>query len=178
MSDSKPEESSLFDTHEKYLHLKSVSDKKLEYLARKPDDKKKLVDVSAEARERAGAVLRSWKHLGQLRKACQNEANSVWLTAGEETRTQILTRIMPNIPKLRRPDLASVFEYVMLDDLSKEAGIPNRDHYLWPQLNVQVLSKDPSCLINLLANRSHHQPYEFVRVDTRYLRGSGKLLIL
>ncbi|RAL67177.1 hypothetical protein DID88_007955 [Monilinia fructigena] len=106
MSDSKLEESSHLDPHEEYLHLKAVSDKKLQNFAQKPDDKKKLVDVSVEARERAGAILRSWKHLGQLLKACQNEARRMWLTASEETRTQTLQRIMPNIPNPRRPDLA------------------------------------------------------------------------
>ncbi|QSZ35931.1 hypothetical protein DSL72_007053 [Monilinia vaccinii-corymbosi] len=153
MGDFKSREPSIFDTQQEYLRLKTRSDKKFEAFARQPNYKYNLVDVNMEAKERAEAVLRNWKHLGQLLKACRNEAVQTWLTSNEEKRASILQKIMPTIPFPRRPDLVAAYKYKMLDDSEKETYIQSRSHYLCPQLNIEVLCQDPKFLIDLLANR-------------------------
>ncbi|KAB8294121.1 hypothetical protein EYC80_009569 [Monilinia laxa] len=92
MNDSKPEESSYLDIHEEYLHLKAVSDKKLQDFARKPDDKKKLIDVSVEAKERAGAVLRKIHSAVVLSKLDVLDSNFRMLLSDSESYGRIVVR--------------------------------------------------------------------------------------
>ncbi|KAI9650874.1 hypothetical protein NHQ30_000909 [Ciborinia camelliae] len=166
MDGSKSQELDFNDITEEYLCQKTISDKKLAAFAAIPENEKLIVEVNLEIKERAEAVSRTWKYLGQLLERFQNEALEVWFTADEEKRSQILQRIMPTMPASHRPDLKALYEHI---NGIPSVGASSRGHYLWPQLNLEDLTSNPNFLIDLLLNRSQHEPYKFAQTDARNL---------
>lgn len=121
-------------------------------------------EAAREARTRSSNVLGSWRTLKGVIGRQEGILREKWLGISPERRKEILLEAWSGggtMAPTHRPDLWALRRE---SPEQRQAGTAYKDAYMWPQINVEDLSKDKPLLL-LLNSRARCPPHVFAAAD-------------
>ncbi|KAH6664243.1 hypothetical protein B0J14DRAFT_608129 [Halenospora varia] len=140
-----------------------------------PDSMPTSTEVRKEARERSGDILSQWRTLQQILERHEEVIRKRWMKKTKSARAKILTACWPNMAVLHRPDFEA---WRREGSRLRDNRAQFREAYMWPNINLEDLSKGKTMLI-FLNSRGRYPPRFFARADheaTRLGRVAGQLM--
>ncbi|KAI1337758.1 hypothetical protein F5Y15DRAFT_143279 [Xylariaceae sp. FL0016] len=117
-----------------------------------------------KARPMVRRLFKNWETLSTMVERFEGNIQKRWLKKSELKRKALLLAAWPDMPKSHRPDLAA-FKVKKGRDLKAKDPTP----YLWPNINLEDLSKDRPLLL-MINSRGRNAPDNFFNADVAYTR--------
>ena len=115
------------------------------------------------ANGRCQSIFAAWTRLKEIFARHENTISKRWLKKTRESRRKLLLEVWPNISVSHRPEFEAVRRQTF-----KKFDLENETAFLWPQINLEDLSRPQSLLI-FLESRAQYPPNTFAKVDEHAL---------
>ncbi|KAF1951014.1 hypothetical protein CC80DRAFT_528569 [Byssothecium circinans] len=118
--------------------------------------------VKREARGHVDRIFRDREILNKILERHEATIHKRWDKKSRNQRVAVLLSAWPKMSASHRPDFAAFRKET---ERQREAGTKFRDAYMWPQINLDDLSK-PKTLLLLMQSRARNRPDVFAMADS------------